>query len=121
MDIKNLSQVSIQERRRLPATSGVYLVLNCNNEVLYVGRSKNLKRRWQSHHLRHQDWTIAYLEAPISSLRELETELIQNFLPRLNTQHCYSVYWILSYRQRLLSLLTKDKSNHSSLESIKQG
>jgi excinuclease UvrABC nuclease subunit len=103
MEITELPQVSVQERHRLPTASGVYFVLSKCGEILYVGRAKNLRSRWRNHHLRHPDWTIAYLEAPLSVLRELETGLIRRFLPRLNKQHRHSVYRVLTYRQRLLS------------------
>lgn len=35
----------------LPTTSGIYMVVNMVNHKKYIGQSKNIKKRFQSHHL----------------------------------------------------------------------
>ena len=35
----------------LPASSGIYMVVNMINHKKYIGQSKNIKKRFQSHHL----------------------------------------------------------------------
>lgn len=35
----------------LPASSGIYMVVNLINNKKYIGQSKNIKKRFQSHHL----------------------------------------------------------------------
>lgn len=35
----------------LPSRSGIYMVVNLLNNKKYIGQSKNIKRRFQSHHL----------------------------------------------------------------------
>lgn len=36
---------------KLPNTSGIYMVVNLINDKKYIGQSKNIKKRFQSHHL----------------------------------------------------------------------
>ncbi|WP_375494649.1 GIY-YIG nuclease family protein [uncultured Nostoc sp.] len=42
--------VSFQERKILPASPGIYFAISSNDEILYIGRSNNLRNRWKSHH-----------------------------------------------------------------------
>lgn len=37
--------------QNLPDTSGIYMVINLINNKKYIGQSKNIKKRFQSHHL----------------------------------------------------------------------
>ncbi|SKB14774.1 hypothetical protein PL11201_680050 [Planktothrix sp. PCC 11201] len=110
MEITNLPQVSIKDRHFLPRTSGIYFVVNELGEVLYIGKTKNLRQRWQNHHLINYNWRIVYFEAEYCSLPGLETQLIRKFLPRLNKQHCHTVYTVLAYRKKLLSCLPQSKN-----------
>lgn len=48
----SLPAVALDEREQLPKTAGVYLAVDVqNNEVIYVGQSKNLRKRWSNHNL----------------------------------------------------------------------
>lgn len=35
----------------LPVNSGIYMVVNLINNKKYIGQSKNIRKRFQSHHL----------------------------------------------------------------------
>ena len=92
-----LPSVSLAEKDKLPSAPGIYYVLNRHsNEIVYVGRSKNIRSRWKEH---HWDWNIKAMEAvlyeqsvmviaweicPIPQLNELENERIKTLKPRLN-------------------------------------
>jgi predicted GIY-YIG superfamily endonuclease len=86
LTLPSLPFESIKELPKLPA---VYFVIS-NNEVLYIGSSCNLNRRWKEHH-RYQDFKeldlvkITWLElSDTNLLREIELTLIYKFKPRLN-------------------------------------
>jgi predicted GIY-YIG superfamily endonuclease len=75
--------------KELPKRSAVYFVIS-NNEVVYIGSSCNLNRRWKEHH-RYHDFKklelvqISWLELCNSNLlQEIELTLIYKFKPRLN-------------------------------------
>lgn len=44
-----LPSLPAEERASLPDSSGVYIVVSDEQEVLYVGRSVNLRVRWATH------------------------------------------------------------------------
>ena len=92
MKIKdNIPKLSIENIDKLPKEAGVYLVLDKDEEVIYVGKAKNLYRRWKSwksrHHKRKEfikrtNVKVAYRLTPYIS--ELETRLIYSYKPCLN-------------------------------------
>jgi excinuclease ABC subunit C len=81
--------------RRGPDTTGVYLFRAANGEVIYVGKSRHLRRRVLDHlHARvEKDGTILSQSAsvefvPTRSEREallLEASLVKQYQPRMNT------------------------------------
>lgn len=89
-DPLKLPSLPLEWHKALPAVSGVYLVLNSDKQVLYVGQSGNLQKRWKKHHLKKQLLEIggirlAWIELPdISSLDEREFSLIQQLTPPFN-------------------------------------
>ncbi|MGB3532129.1 MAG: GIY-YIG nuclease family protein [Microcoleaceae cyanobacterium] len=73
--------VSYSDKRDLPQVPGVYLLAEKETkEILYVGSSKNLKRRWATHHLakyareKMSDPVIIYIETKLT--RRIESYLV---------------------------------------------
>ncbi|MHC5778947.1 GIY-YIG nuclease family protein [Nostoc sp.] len=66
--------VSFQERKILPASSGIYFAISSNDKILYIGRSTNLRNRWKSHHREVQlksqseDIRLAWLQVGVNIL-----------------------------------------------------
>lgn len=78
----------IEDKNKLPSISGIYFVF-ASNKLLYVGRSVDLKQRWQNHHRYGQfkliqDARIAWFECDSSLLPEFETSLIEFLEPDYN-------------------------------------
>jgi hypothetical protein len=46
----NLKYLPLPRRSELPKEAGIYFVVGEGDKVLYVGRTSNLYKRWQSHH-----------------------------------------------------------------------
>lgn len=80
----------------LPETPGVYQYFNANNEIIYVGKAKNLKKRVSSYFNKMHDSgktnvlvkNIATLKYIVVETEEdallLENNLIKNYQPRYN-------------------------------------
>ncbi len=97
----NLSSALKEKLRRLPHTSGVYLMKDALGTVIYIGKASDLKRR-VSHYFRKSSKDKAY-NPKIASLSEciadfdyintrseadalvLESKLIKQWKPRYNT------------------------------------
>lgn len=74
----------------LPAVSAVYRVWH-RDQVVYVGQTKNLKKRWQQHHilpklLRHydMDWRLDWVAIAPQYLDRAEAFSYRQFRPVLN-------------------------------------
>lgn len=91
-----LPYIAYKNKANLPNSSGIYYVLNRHKrEIVYIGRAKNIRNRWKSH---HRDWDVGLLECihndgritiaweiyPENYLKELETKRIQEFKPIVN-------------------------------------
>lgn len=82
--------------KTLPAQPGVYRMLNDNQEVIYVGKARNLKKRVESYFVReHEDLKTQTLVSQIASMEIiitgseneallLENNLIKELQPRYN-------------------------------------
>lgn len=44
---------TLDEVKQLPSVSGIYIVFN-DSEILYVGKAKNIRKRWSAHHRKQQ-------------------------------------------------------------------
>ncbi|ACF12503.1 DNA polymerase III, epsilon subunit [Chloroherpeton thalassium ATCC 35110] len=95
---RHFSKIRNTVLNKFPTKSGVYLMKSAKDEVLYIGKSKNLKSRVSSyfnqnidrsekvveltHHVRKIDYTLtgSELEALL-----LESKLIKQYKPRFNT------------------------------------
>lgn len=92
IDISTLNPLqlpSIPLGDKLPNCSCVYFVVDSTGRVLYVGKTKNLAKRWIRHHkiieVRQIDSVhIAYLECDTDNLDETEKLSIIKFNPPFN-------------------------------------
>jgi len=93
---KTMSKSDIKEKLKLlPDEPGCYLMKNINNDIIYVGKAKNLKRRVSSYFVgAHNakttllvseivDFEYIITETELESLL-LEINLIKNHLPKYN-------------------------------------
>lgn len=92
--ILELPKVSLMAKQLLPEYSGIYYVLDESNNVWYIGRAKNLRKRWQGkyHHRFYQlqaqkkkHFTIYYEQVNESQLDSVEKQRIENYHPHLNS------------------------------------
>ena len=77
----------------LPTISAIYRVWH-NEKVVYVGQTKNLKQRWQTHHILPKliahygmDWTLDWIEIQPRYLDRAEAFSHRHFRPVLNQQN----------------------------------
>lgn len=76
--------------KALPVSGGIYFVISESEEILYIGRSRNLQRRLRGHHRLAQfkkasDVRIAWLGISDDSLLpDIEAALILYFSPTHN-------------------------------------
>lgn len=89
IDIAALPSLELENRKQFPACSCIYLA--CSGEqILYIGKSRNLAQRWAGHHRQAQLETfgsvrIAWIEvSDTSMLLVIEKALIEYFNPPLN-------------------------------------
>ncbi len=87
---QSLPYISLSSRKSLPEVPGIYFVITKPDVIQYIGRTSNLRKRWQQHHRlsqldKYQEVRIAWLEiGDCSLLPEIEKALIQWFKPFLN-------------------------------------
>ena len=85
-----LPSLPLTEKQNLPRLPAIYFALGNSDEILYIGRSKNLAARWNVHHRYTELKTIgnvriAWLHCSDESLlSEIEEALIKYFVPPLN-------------------------------------
>lgn len=90
VNLFELPFVYLCDRNKLPAAAGIYFVITATNEIIYIGRSDNIKSRWVTHHKFEEvsetgGCRIAYLVItyfPI--LGVIEKGFIEHYLPLLN-------------------------------------
>jgi excinuclease UvrABC nuclease subunit len=76
----------------LPQTSGIYLVLNQEDTVVYVGQSQNIYQRWNGgHHKLAQllarygtNLYIRWVELPLWLLNRAENAAVDFYQPEFN-------------------------------------
>ncbi len=81
--------MAIEDLAKLPETPCVYLVVNSQGKVLYVGKSENLRKRWKSHYklsslIEESGIRISYVEVQEDLLFKVERALINALNPPLN-------------------------------------
>jgi excinuclease UvrABC nuclease subunit len=90
LHLEDLPFVPLEDRQHLPSEPCVYLAIAKDRQILYVGKSENLKQRWKSHQ-QYQvlsamtDVKMAYIRTEVELLHSLESALIQWYKPPLNT------------------------------------
>lgn len=94
IDWKLWNKVPLRSKYLLPEYSGIYIVTDQIDFVLYVGKSKNIKARWIGHH-RHKQlirrdkkdrkFFIYFNHFPIERLDEEERYYINLLCPSLNS------------------------------------
>lgn len=75
-DIKKGLEVLKQNVKTAPETPGVYRMLNDNNEVLYVGKAKNIKKRIVAY-TRIEQLTTR-LQRMVAEVRKMEFIIVEN-------------------------------------------
>jgi len=77
----------------LPATSGIYRVWH-EGQVVYVGQTTNLRKRWKNHHIYPSlfkaygmNWKLDFVEVTLSNLNRAEAFAYRHFNPVLNKQN----------------------------------
>lgn len=76
----------VKRKSELPCQPGVYIVM-AGEDPLYVGQSRNLRRRWQEHHRKSQipeDAELYWISTPYGEMDYLERLLIERLEPSLN-------------------------------------
>ena len=97
-EILNLPNVHFIDRALLPNESGIYFVIFevQNQRIAYVGKAKNIQKRWAGHHREPELWMLTSLGIPVDIawvkleekyLDEAEKFLIAVFRPPLNDIH----------------------------------
>lgn len=100
MEWKSWSNLLLTQRERLPSQSGIYVVVDAEEQVWYVGRSINLNARWngKGHHRYKQ-------------------------LSRTNNKRLYKIYWqffpseALNEKEQLYIALFKPHLNYSGVKT----
>lgn len=91
--ILSLPRVSLKTKDLLPKYSGIYYVVDQNNVVMYIGKAKNIRKRWQgkSHHridqlkaTRKRQFYLYYEAVSSQDLDHKEKALIKKYEPELN-------------------------------------
>lgn len=94
MEWKTWSNLPLSQRDSLPDLSGIYVVVDAEDEVWYVGQSINIQKRWQGkgHHRytqlsrthKKRSYRIYWQNFPSHQLDEKEQLYIDLFKPHLN-------------------------------------
>ena len=123
LDLSSLPSIPLTSRSDLPTQSAIYFAINSLGIIQYIGRTANLRQRWQSHHRFNQlsamgEVRIAYLFLDADLLPNVEEALIAWFKPCLNgvevSQECKS-------RQRTYTPRVPDKHFDEMINLLKNG
>ncbi len=83
-----MGEVPFEDLDKLARRAGVYIVFT-KDELLYVGRSKDIHVRWRNHHKRNEianysDVVVLWMATEPGDLQEVEALLIDRLSPALN-------------------------------------
>jgi hypothetical protein len=89
LDVLALEYLPLEEKHRLPDHPCVYFALSISDEVLYIGKAKSLRSRWQGHHRfeqlkRFKSVRIAWANVEEKDLDSFEGYCIRLLNPPLN-------------------------------------
>lgn len=84
--------VAITDVKNLPKISGIYIVVDDKNNVLYIGQAKNIYQRWKNGHHKFSEIVsrcgtnahIKSVEVPEWLLNRAENAAISFYKPPLN-------------------------------------
>jgi excinuclease UvrABC nuclease subunit len=87
--------ISITNLKSLPKISGIYKVIDANNNVLYIGQAKNIYNRWNhGHHKLSKiismygiNAYITWVQIPEWLLNRAESAAIAFYQPPLNIKN----------------------------------
>ena len=105
-EIESLEGSPFLHTELLPQVSGVYFVWNHCGDLMYVGKSKNIRRRWRGksscschglylkalQHLETDNlnlltyWHVTYMEVDVDHLGSVEADYITHYHPPFNLQ-----------------------------------
>lgn len=109
---KDFPSVSLDSVQHLPSSAGIYFALR-GSEVLYIGQSDNMQRRWvNSHHKMDElraleNVRIHFILSDGRPLLQQEAEWISAFSPPMNKTGWYRMSVKLPYtRLKSLSLIS---------------
>jgi hypothetical protein len=125
------NKVLLRNKERLPDYSGIYIVADQTDFVLYVGKSKNIKFRWNGHH-RHKQLIRRdrkdrrfYIYSNRFSLEELDEKeryYINLLSPSLNstkiTKHIPQTPTVESVLTKLLRAINRKTSLFPNVRSL---
>ena len=94
-DTKEIRQYLLQLVKNLPGNPGVYLMKDSDNNIIYIGKAKNLKNRVKSYFSGNKELKTSYLVKKIADIEIisttteyealiLENNLIKKWKPRYN-------------------------------------
>ncbi|MFQ4140262.1 GIY-YIG nuclease family protein [Nodosilinea sp. PGN35] len=92
LDPLKLPSLPLSGRRNLPHCTAIYLAIDAQDRILYIGKARNLAARWKNHHRlynleeldKNSPVRLAWQSWSEDDLSEAEKALIENFHPLLN-------------------------------------
>lgn len=100
-ELTNLPSVALHEHDQLPECPGVYFVFSDPENVLYIGISRNMRKRWSHHHRYEQlsrrpmsriHFIAGDQDFADEALASLERYYIQKYNPLLNDTSMQKAY-----------------------------
>jgi hypothetical protein len=89
--LRDLPSITLDRRKELPQCQGVYFAITPESAVLYIGKARNIFKRWMQHHrlidLKQTEGVLlAWLEieGDTVTLDAVEAVCIEYFRPKLN-------------------------------------
>ncbi|MFK0735176.1 MAG: GIY-YIG nuclease family protein [Gloeotrichia echinulata GP01] len=87
----DLPSLTLNQKNKLPEITSIYFVISEKDEILYIGRTINLRQRWATHHRlteflsQHETAKVSWIEIQEANLLpSLEKSMINYFQPSLN-------------------------------------
>ncbi len=93
--VKDLSRTSTED---MPKQSGVYFIFDLNNELCYVGQSKNVKQRARTHiHPKSEIHYYHPFEVPYQEIAKFAYILVEDSYLRFAVEQLYIAYYHPKY------------------------
>ena len=96
--------VFLKKKKLLPEISAIYIATDKKNNPLYVGMSRNVKKRWVSHsHIKilkkNKLKKIYWIPCVIDNLRKTESEYIKLLDPKIQQRKENSFFRTAAFRK----------------------